>query len=62
MHDFFLEILRNPARSRRAGLMHQFHSGQLDSTTQDLDLNLESRSVSRSRMCVHTLPLEVYMY
>ena len=31
MHDFFPENLRNPARSRRAGLMRQFRSGQLDS-------------------------------
>jgi hypothetical protein len=31
MHEFFsLEILRNPARSRRAGLMRQFRSGQRD--------------------------------
>jgi hypothetical protein len=29
MHDFFFEKLRNPARSRRAGLMRQFRSGQL---------------------------------
>ena len=33
MHDFFyLENLRNPARIRRAGLMRQFSSGQLDSS------------------------------
>jgi hypothetical protein len=31
MYDFFPEILRNPARSRRAGLMRQFRSGQFDS-------------------------------
>jgi hypothetical protein len=31
MHEFFFENLRNPARSRRAGLMRQFRSGQLDS-------------------------------
>ena len=31
MHEFFFENLRNPARNRRAGLMHQFRSGQLDS-------------------------------
>ena len=36
MHNFFFENLRNPARSRRAGLMRQFRSGQLDSTV-DLD-------------------------
>jgi hypothetical protein len=30
---FFLENLRNPARIRRAGLMRQFRSGQLDSIT-----------------------------
>ena len=29
---FFLENLRNPARIRRAGLMRQFSSGQLDSS------------------------------
>jgi hypothetical protein len=29
---FFPENLRNPARSRRAGLMRQFCPGQLDST------------------------------
>jgi hypothetical protein len=28
--NFFFENLRNPARSRRAGLMRQFRSGQLD--------------------------------
>jgi hypothetical protein len=28
----FLGNLRNPARIRRAGLMRQFRSGQLDST------------------------------
>jgi hypothetical protein len=28
---FFFEKLRNPARNRRAGLMRQFRSGQLDS-------------------------------
>ena len=34
LHDFFFfENLRNPARNRRAGLMRQFRSGQLDSTT-----------------------------
>ena len=32
MHDFFLENLRNPARIRRAGLIRQFSSGQLDSS------------------------------
>jgi hypothetical protein len=32
MHEIFFEKLRNPARSRRAGLMRQFRSGQLDST------------------------------
>ena len=31
MHEFFLENLRNPARNRRADLMRQFWSGQLDS-------------------------------
>ena len=32
LHDFFFfENLRNPARSRRAGLMRQFRSCQLDS-------------------------------
>jgi hypothetical protein len=31
MHEFFFENLRNPARSRRAGLMRQFHSSQLNS-------------------------------
>jgi hypothetical protein len=31
MHEFFSENVRNPARSRRAGLMRQFSSGQLDS-------------------------------
>jgi hypothetical protein len=29
MHEFSPEILRNPARNRRAGLMRQFRSGQL---------------------------------
>jgi hypothetical protein len=38
MHDFFFENLRNPARSRCAGLMRQFRSGQLDSTKRQLDL------------------------
>ena len=33
MHDFFLENLRNPTRDRRACVMRQFSSGQLDSTT-----------------------------
>ena len=33
MHDFFFENLRNPAHSRRAGLMRQFCPGQLDSTS-----------------------------
>jgi hypothetical protein len=33
MHEFSPEILRNPALSRRAGLMRQFGSGQLDSST-----------------------------
>jgi hypothetical protein len=32
MHEFFPEKLRNPARMRRAGLMRQFSSGQLDSS------------------------------
>ena len=31
MHEFFFENLRNPAHNRRAGLMRQFRSGQLDS-------------------------------
>jgi hypothetical protein len=30
--NFFFENLRNPARCRRADLMRQFRSGQLDST------------------------------
>jgi hypothetical protein len=34
MHDFFPENLRNPARSRRAGLMRQFRSGQLNSISK----------------------------
>jgi hypothetical protein len=29
--NFFFENLRNPAHNRRAGLMRQFSSGQLDS-------------------------------
>ena len=33
MHEFFFENLRNPAHNRRAGLMRQFSSGQLYSTT-----------------------------
>jgi hypothetical protein len=32
MHELFFENLRNPARSRRAGLKRQFRSGQLDSS------------------------------
>jgi hypothetical protein len=32
MHEFSPENLRNHARSRRAGLMRQFRSGQLDSS------------------------------
>jgi hypothetical protein len=32
---FFFEKLRNPARIRRAGLMRQFRSGQLDSNAID---------------------------
>ena len=32
MHELFFENLRNPARARRAGLMRQFRSGQLNST------------------------------
>jgi hypothetical protein len=31
MHEFSPKKLRNPARNRRAGLMRQFRSGQLDS-------------------------------
>jgi hypothetical protein len=30
MYEFFFENLRNPARSRCAGLMRQFRFGQLD--------------------------------
>jgi hypothetical protein len=33
MHEFFFENLRNPARSRRAGLMRQFRSRQRYSTS-----------------------------
>jgi hypothetical protein len=32
MHEFVFENLRNPARNRRAGLMRQFPSNQLDSS------------------------------
>ena len=32
MDEFFPENLRNPARNRRAGLMRQFRSSQLDSS------------------------------
>ena len=32
MHEFFPENLRNPARSRRAGLMRQFPTGQVYSS------------------------------
>jgi hypothetical protein len=31
LHEIFFENLRNPARGRRAGAMHQFLSNQLDS-------------------------------
>jgi hypothetical protein len=31
MHEIFFENLRYPALIRRAGLMRQFRSGQLDS-------------------------------
>jgi hypothetical protein len=34
MHKFFSENLRNPARSRRAGLMRQFRTGQVYSTVR----------------------------
>jgi hypothetical protein len=34
MHEFPPENLRNPARSRRAGPMRQFRSGQLDSNNK----------------------------
>jgi hypothetical protein len=39
MHKFFPENLRNPARSRRAGLMRQFRFGQLDSTQQQTTIS-----------------------
>ena len=32
MHEFFFENLRNPARIRRASLMRQFSSSQLNSS------------------------------
>jgi hypothetical protein len=32
MDTFFFENLRNPARARRAGVMRQFPTAQLDST------------------------------
>jgi hypothetical protein len=64
VHEFFFENLRNPARIRRAGVMRQFPSGQLDS---NLNLNLvgrtwnartavlraedEPRSIARDRCC-----------
>ena len=67
MHEFFFENLRNPARSRRAGLMRQFRSGQLDSIEisfaasdqKQYILNLAARVVARPihrilRPCVHT--------
>jgi hypothetical protein len=31
MHEFLFQILRNPALDRRAGVMRQFPTGQLDS-------------------------------
>jgi hypothetical protein len=34
MHEFFFENLQNPAPDRRAGAMHQFCSGQLNSSHQ----------------------------
>ena len=34
MHEFFFENLRNPVRNRRAGLMRQFRSGLLDSSSK----------------------------
>jgi hypothetical protein len=54
MHEFFPKNLRNPARNRRAGLMRQFSSGQLDSSTycitNSLSLSLSlSVSVSADR-------------
>ena len=36
MHEIFFENLRNPARIRRVGLMREFRSGQLDSSTVEL--------------------------
>jgi hypothetical protein len=51
MHEFFFENLRNPARNRRAGLMHQFRPGQVYSINMHLTPNgaADSRS-DRSRI------------
>ena len=54
MHDFPPENLRNPARNRRAGLMRQFRSGQLDSTIVDLgELDLGEFGVSGLEDRIH---------
>ena len=57
MHDFFLEILRNPARAHRAGLMRQFRFSQLDSTHNShhmrrvmSDESLENRYMNPSEL------------
>jgi hypothetical protein len=45
MHEFFFGNLRNPARGRRAGLMHQFRCNQLmnqlDSTCSTKDKRIQ---------------------
>ena len=53
MHEFFFENLRNPARSRRAGLMRQFHSGQLNS--RDFLTWLVEGPMAAKQFCTVTL-------
>jgi hypothetical protein len=48
MHEFFFENLRNPARSRRAGLMRQFRSSQLDSSGCESSFRLRIRGQGAS--------------
>jgi hypothetical protein len=43
MHEFPPENLRNPARERRAGSLHQLRSGQLDSTDGKKFITLAAR-------------------
>jgi hypothetical protein len=50
MHEFFFENLRNPARIRRAGVMRQFPTNQVYSTSTRRGAKVDSECFKSSNL------------